>query len=295
MDILLTGATGLIGHSLIRYLSSEHDITAVTRDASMTEQFPVAKFIKQDLSSNLDDSRLPEKVGAVIHLAQSRSFRDFPVTVEDIFSVNVQSTLRLADYARRAGAACFIFASTGGVYRPGENKLKETDPIAPSNFYGNSKYAAEILLSSYSSYFRVVILRFFFVYGPRQRNMLIPNLLGRVLKSESISIEGKPGLNINPIYVDDVVRAFPSILHKPVEGAFNIAGDEVVSMTELVNLMGEMSAKTVNINYQEAKVNGDLAADNTRMKQVLGVSPNFSLRQGLSEMVKSLSSDYLDK
>ena len=284
MDLLLTGATGLIGHSLTRRLSSTHRIWVLTHRPLLPDLFPGVLPIEQDLAVRLDYARLPKKIDAVVHLAQSRHFREFPDLMEDIFAVNTYSTLRLAEYARKAGANCFVLASTGGVYAPKKGKLVETDRITPSNFYASTKYAAELLVSNYSSFMRITFLRFFFVYGPRQRNMLIPNLVNRTKLGLPIVIEGNPGMRINPIYVDDATGVFSPILENRIHGVFNIAGDEILSITELVNLMAEISGKPANISYVDANHASDLVADNTKMKEVLGVHPQISLRQGVSEM-----------
>jgi nucleoside-diphosphate-sugar epimerase len=290
MNILLTGAGGLIGQSAIRQLSSQHRLICMAWPPSSVELSSQTDVIAHDLTMPLDYLRLPNRIDAVIHLAQSARFREFPDGAEDILAVNTQSTIRLAEYARRAGAKWFVFASTGGVYMPGHEKLKETDPVYPSNFYASSKYAAELLLSAFTPFFRVVLLRFFFVYGPQQRNMLIPNLFGKVLRSDQVVIEGKPGLYINPIYVEDAARVFSPIFLNSFEGILNVAGDEVVSMTDLVQLMAEVSGKPANISYKDTKYSGDLVADNHKMKEVLGIRPQVSLKQGLSELYNFVSS-----
>ncbi|MBL8080131.1 MAG: NAD(P)-dependent oxidoreductase [Anaerolineales bacterium] len=286
MNVVLTGATGLIGSSLLHQLSAEHNLTYLLNSSLPFETSSNGNSVQQDLSLGLDYELLPKKIDAVIHLAQSRKFRDFPTASADIFSINTHATFRLAEYARQAGAKTFIFASTGGVYASKISELNETDMVYPSGFYASSKYAAEVLLSAYTSFFRVVILRFFFVYGPAQRNMLIPNLIGKIIGSDVITIEGKPGLHINPIHVEDAVRVFSPVLSTSVEGILNVAGDEVVSMTELVNLISKVSNKSAHISYIDEKRSGNLVADNTKMKHLTGVYPRISLRQGLSELIK---------
>lgn len=285
MDILLTGANGLIGHSLARHLSAKHHISAITNEPLSADLLPVVNSIEQDLAFELNYMRLPEKVDAVVHLAQSRHFREFPNAMEDIFAVNTHSTMRLAEYARKAGANCFIFASTGGVYAPSKTKLVETDTIAPSNFYASTKYAAELLISNFKPFMRIVILRFFFVYGPRQRNMLIPNLVARVKQGLPIVIEGNPGLSINPIYVEDAIKVFGPLLSRPFEGVFNVAGDETISMTELVGEIASIYGREPVIEYRESSQSARLLGDNTRMKHELGVVPSVRVQDGLRYMM----------
>ena len=98
----------------------------------------------------------------VIHLAQSRHYRQFPERADDIFAVNVKSTFQLLDYARRAGAGRFLHASSGGVFGYSYEKFVETDPVNPLNFYLSSKYCAELMVGNYRDYFLTIVLRFFF-------------------------------------------------------------------------------------------------------------------------------------
>lgn len=284
MKILITGATGFVGSHLARTLQPRHEIFALARKRP-TPDFPTqAHWIEQDLTQPLDYSRLPDRVEAVIHLAQSKFYRQFPDQAQDIFAVNIQSTFQLLEYARRVGVECFIFASTGGIYGYSYEKFVETDPVNPLNFYLSSKYSAELLIANYQPFFSTVVFRFFFVYGPGQRGMLIPNLLGKVQRNEPVVIEGNPGLRINPIYVEDAVQVFEPALELSTSALFNVAGNEVITLTDLVELMEQVSGKKASIQHTEANPGGDLIGDNGRMKEILGIQLETPLRQGLNKM-----------
>jgi nucleoside-diphosphate-sugar epimerase len=283
VKIVLTGASGFIGSRLAAALAERHDVVALGRS-------PVAAAsasVEQDLARPLDRARLPERVDAVVHLAQSRSYRDFPERADDIFAVNVQSTLELLEYAREAGAGAFLFASTGGVYGYSYEKLVETDPVDPLNFYLTSKYAAELLIGNYRRFFHTVVFRFFFVYGPGQERMLVPTLLERVRAGEPVTVEGEPGLRINPIYVDDAVRVFEPALQLERSDVFNVAGDEVVAIDELVRALGRAVGREPRIVHTDSAHAGDIVGDNARMKAVLGVAPRTTLEQGLALMASA--------
>jgi nucleoside-diphosphate-sugar epimerase len=229
---------------------------------------------------------LPHHVDTIIHLAQSKLYRQFPDGAKDIFDINIQSTFRLLEYARQAGVECFILASSGGIYGYSYEKCVETDPVSPLNFYLSSKHTAELMIANYKQFFRTVVFRFFFVYGPAQKGMLISNLLDNVLSGKTITIEGNPGLRINPIYIEDALRVFEPALHLQTSDLFNVAGDENVTITDLVNLMEKVSGKEAIIEHTDSNPQGDLIGDNTRMKEVLGVYPKTSLREGLSHMLQ---------
>ena len=289
MKILVTGATGFIGSRLIRHLGPRHEVLALARHIPDGPAPPGVQWIEQDLAAPLDGRTLPDHVDAVIHLAQSQLYKEFPRHAQDIFDVNIAGTFHLLDYARQAGAGQFIFASSGGVYGYSYERFVEHDPVYPLNFYLSSKYSAELLIANYQPFFRTVVFRFFFVYGPDQTRMLIPTLINRVLRGDTITIEGNPGLRINPTYVDDLVRVFEPALALPGSDLFNVAGEETVTITELVRLIEQVTGKTAQIVYQEAGSTGDLVGDNTRLKTILGVTPQTALRAGLAQMVSAMT------
>ncbi len=282
--ILITGAAGFIGRHLVPTLQARHTVHAVVRRLPENPAPGGPHWIECDLAAPLDHARLPEHVDAIIHLAQSRFYRQFPARADDIFAVNVQSTFNLLEYARQAGAQRFIYASSGGVYDYSLEKLVETSRVDPLTFYLSSKYSAELLVANYRQIFRTAVLRFFFVYGHGQQGMLISNLLKRVQQGETITIEGNPGLRLNPIHVEDAVRVFEPLLALPESALLNVAGDEVVTLTDLVKLMELVAGRPAHVLYTEAQPKGDLVADNTRMKTILGVCPQVSLLQGLRGM-----------
>ena len=283
-SILVTGAAGFVGQHLVRELAKRYRVHAVVRaEADLGDD--VIQIV-HDLVEPLD-AALPERIDGVIHLAQSQRYREFPEGAPDVFAVNIQSTFNLLEYARRAGARSFVFTSTGGIYGYSFERFAETDPVSPLNFYFSSKYSAELLIANYQHYFNTVVLRIFFAYGPGQHGMLVPTLIDRVLAGDEVRVEGDPGLRINPIYVSDVVRVFEPALALQRPGVFNIAGDEPVTITRLVELIGETAGKTPRIAHARSATEGDLLGDTTQMRAVLGVAPEVALRDGIVRTLES--------
>jgi UDP-glucose 4-epimerase len=282
MRVLVTGANGFVGRRLLETNEAGHELVALARARGL--ESPGVEWVEHDLTEPLIAARLPERVDAVVHLAQSRRYREFPEGAADVFAVNTRSTFELLEYARRAGARSFVFASTGGVYAPRGRPLVESDPVEPSSFYFGSKYAGELLVRSYGEFFSTAILRPFAVYGPGQERMLVPTLVERVTAGDAVTVQGDPGLRINPIYVDDAVRVLEAALSGA--GVFNVAGDEAVTLTELVELIGEVAAVRAVVEHTDAE-SGALVGDNTRMRETLGVVPEVQLREGLGRTVGS--------
>ena len=286
--ILLTGSTGFIGRNLLRVLQQGHEVYALARSTPAHGAESRVHWIEQDLAERLDVRRFPERIDAVIHLAQSKHYREFPERADDIFRVNVQSTAELLEYARRAGAQRFLLASSGGVYGNSAERFLETDPVSPLNFYLSSKYASELLVANYKQFFHTIVFRFFFVYGPGQRDMLIPRLLQRVRQGEAVTIDGNPGLRTNPVYIDDAISVFEPSLRLESSDLFNVAGNDVVSLTDLVQMCGAVVNRPPVIQYRETQQQGDLIASNQRMASVLGVTPQTALVDGMREAARSL-------
>jgi len=283
--ILITGASGFIGNQLVRVLTKRHEVFALIRRATGQIALHGLHWIEQDLAKPLEYSRLPEYVDAIVHLAQSKQYKSFPDGAKDVFDINVHTTFELLEYARKKSAQHFLFASSGGVYGYSYEKFAETDPVSPLNFYLSSKHTAELLIANYRQFFNTLVFRFFFVYGPGQKGMLIPTLVKKVMNEATIIIEGDPGLRINPIYVEDAVRVFEPALQLQDSDLFNVAGDENVTITDLVRLIEKVSGKKAIIKHTDNIPQGDLVGDNTRMKEILGVCPSVSLLQGLGRMV----------
>jgi UDP-glucose 4-epimerase len=284
--IVLTGATGFIGSHLLPQLAEQHEVVAVARGPHA--EVAGVTWIDHDLRRLLAEADLPDRADAVVHLAQSRRYREFPAGAEDIFALNVRATFELLEYARRAGAERFVFTSTGGIYGHGDESFSEEDAVNPINFYLASKHAGETVIAPYVAELHVIVLRLFFVYGPGQGPMLVSSLARRVLGGETVTIQGDPGIRINPLYVADAVAVLERALRHDSSLLCNVAGGEVVDLTQLVGLLGEVAGTTPTVEHAPAEHEGDIVGDTRRLRAELGVVPQVSLRDGLERLVASL-------
>ena len=282
MRILLTGATGFVGRHLLATLAPQHDVFALARELPDTTPEGV-NWIEQDLARPLEG--VPGQIDAVVHLAQSRRYREFPEGSGDLFEVNVASTFRLLEYARQAGARSFVHASTGGVYGGGEGPLDEGAPLRVLGFYPASKLSAEALVRGYETVFTTVLLRFFFVYGPGQTGMLVPTLIDKVRSGEELTVQGDEGLRINPIHVEDTIAVFEPALALERSDVFNVSGDETVSIRQLIRVIEDAVGRSASVRTTDETPAEDLIGANQKMKDVLGVTPRISLVEGIRSML----------
>lgn len=239
--ILITGAGGLLGGHILDVLHEKFELHAIVHRLP-SRCLRSVTYHTLDLAVGWSTVRLPRRVDVIIHLAQSSRFRDFPNSALDVFRVNIESTVKLLDYAKLSGVSLFVYASSGGVYGKGGLAFTESSPIAPPGqlgYYLGSKMCSEILAQSYASLMHIVVLRPFFMYGPGQnRSMLMPRLMDNVAAGRPIVLLGDNGIRINPLHVEDAAAAVIAALSLNQSATFNIAGPSVLSIRDICAGMG---------------------------------------------------------
>lgn len=241
MKILITGGNGLLGYEVSRKLQDNHFLVSLTREISTRKEGKI-EYLTCDLAADFAIDKLPSDVEAIVHLAQSPHYREFPHNVEHVFKVNCASTAKLLEYAAKIKVKHFIYTSTGSVYEPYSCEMKESSPTSPASFYANSKLIAERLFAPYKGYFNISILRLFFLYGPHPLNKqtVINNLWQRLRENQEITIDGEEGgLCFVPTLTTDVANCIAHILQKEITGTINIANPKALTIEEIVHIMAD--------------------------------------------------------
>jgi UDP-glucose 4-epimerase len=283
MAVLLSGGGGFLGAALLPRLTARGEVVALNRPEAEPPDVDGVRWVSQDLTAPLS-SELPERIDAVIHLAQSRRYREFPDGAIDVYEVNAGATVRLLDYCRRAGGVSFTYASSGSVYASGPEPVQETDVPHPGNFYAASKLAGEQAVEQFRGIMRAHALRFFFIYGPGQRNMFIPGLLGRVRAGQDVTLAGPDGIRVNPVYVDDAADAVVATLDLPRSQTINVAGPDVVSVREIAELGGRLLGRAPSFAVGDPQA--DLIASIGRQSAAVG-APTVRFEEGLRRTVEA--------
>jgi UDP-glucose 4-epimerase len=287
-SVLITGSSGLIGSELLKQLRTQGIESYALRRQKQQVREGNDSLIDLDLSGDFSTGSFPSSIETVIHLAQSSNFRNFPAKAKDIFNVNVRSTAKLADFAINSKVKRFIYASSGGVYKFNSSLIGDKsnmDSTKNLGFYLATKLMSETLLSQYVNHMQVVILRFFFVYGPGQdRRMLLPRMFDNINNGEIISLDGVDGINVNPIHVSDAAMAIVKSLNLTQSGTFDIAGPQVQSLREIAELFSDYLQKTV-VFTRVSSGNSDIIGDISRMSSEL-ISPTRFLRDSIADIGK---------
>ena len=289
MRILLTGATGFLGGRLLRKLAGEHEVYALSRRVPGSAADSGATWLVQDLAQSSWTISMPDKIDAVVHLAQSPHFRDFPTQAEDIYGVSTGTTMKLLDWALRVGAKRFVLGSTGGLYGVSKEPVAET-ALLPNQrsqlgFYFATKRAAELLAQQYAGQLAVATLRFFFIYGAGQSSsMLMPRLAANIRDGKPISLQGDDGIHLNPVHVDDAVNAIVRVMDLKDSRLLNVAGPQMTTLREISEEMGRLLGRRPIFDVDMIAHPNHLVADIERMSRALG-APEIGIKVGIAELL----------
>lgn len=306
--ILVTGGAGFIGSHLVERLLGRGDQVTVL-DSFNDFYDPARKRANVALVLGHEGYRLVEgdirdeglvdrlfadsRFDAVVHLAARAGVRpslEDPVLYED---VNCIGTLRLLEAARRHGPEVFVFGSSSSVYGINQKvPFAEDDPIEqPISPYATTKRTGELICFNYHHLYNLKIscLRFFTVYGPRQRpEMAIHKFTDLLARGEAVPLFGDGGSRRDYTFIDDIIDGLLKALElAPGFEIFNLGGAQTTSLGDLVNGIAGALAVEPRIQYLPAQP-GDVPitfADVEKAGRMLGYAPRVPIREGLKRFV----------
>ena len=316
MHILLTGGAGFIGSHLTRRLLARGDRVTVLDDFNdyydpARKRANIAPFLAEGagdspgyrlVEGDIRDAALVDRTfahaadggfDAVIHLAARAGVRPSlqePILYEE---VNCVGTLRLLEAARRHGPKTFVFGSSSSVYGINEKlPFSEDDEVnQPISPYATTKRAGELLCYNYHHLygFRTACLRFFTVYGPRQRpEMAIHKFTDLLARGKAIPLFGDGSSRRDYTYIDDILDGLLAALDlAPGFEIVNLGGAETTSLNDLVTWIAAELAVEPRIEYLPGQP-GDVPityADVSKAARLLGYSPKVPIREGLRRFV----------
>jgi nucleoside-diphosphate-sugar epimerase len=170
------------------------------------------------------------------------------------------------------------------VYAPGPAPVEETDAPAPGNLYAVSKLAGELAVEQYRPLLRAHVLRFFFIYGPGQRNMFIPGVLARIRDGTAVTLAGTDGIRVNPVFVADAAAATAATLELTESATLNIGGPEIVSLRDIADIGGRLLDRAPSFTMTDPQP--DVVASIDRMRATVG-PPTVGVEEGLRLTVEA--------
>lgn len=310
VKVLVTGAAGFIGSHVCEALVARgHAVVGVDNfDAFYTRAVkernletlranPAFRFLEADVAR---DPMPLEGVGVVLHLAAKPGVRPSLEDPAAYVEANVTATARLFDAARRAGIARVVFGSSSSVYgnatpAPFAENAPALEPISP---YAATKRSAELLAIAFAHLYpmRIICLRFFTVYGPRQRpDLAIHRFTDLIARGQAVRMHGDGSSERDYTYISDCVDGVLAALARTEGGGaagsvemLNIGGGERVRLDRLIALIATTLGREARIERHPDQP-GDVRltdADLQRAERALGYRPRVGIEEGIRNFVR---------
>jgi UDP-glucuronate 4-epimerase len=312
MNVLVTGCVGFIGSHLVESLLRRGDTVFgldnfddyYSKDIKIKNLESIGNsdkfiFIEGDIRDLILLERLfsQKEIDAIIHLAARAGVRPSIELPQLYCEVNVIGTTNLLELANKFKVSNFVFASSSSVY--GNNTslpFKENDvvdyPISP---YAATKKAGELICYTYHQLYNLNVscLRFFTVYGPRQRpEMAISKFVDLIKKGKEIEVYAKGQSLRDYTYVQDIVNGIILSLDKSIGyNIFNIGGGKPIKLIDLINVIEQKLNIKANIKYLESQP-GDVDityADSSKAYNILGYESLITIEEGVEKFLNWLN------
>jgi len=307
MRILVTGGAGFIGSHLVEKLLAAGREVAILDDFNdfydpQIKHANIAGFGKDVVIHHVDlrdDASVRnvfrrEKFDAITHLAARAGVRPSIQHPRLYYDTNVTGTLHLLEAARVTEVGRFIFASSSSVYGASKTiSFSEGQYLSQTlSPYGATKIAGEFLCSTYSHLYqlRVVSLRYFTVYGPRQRpDLAIHKFTRRIYAGQPIDQFGDGTTRRDYTYIDDIVQGTLAALgyDGPLFDIFNLGESETIQLKDLISAIEKALGKKAKVNRLPEQP-GDMpltCADISKARKLLGYKPITRLSDGLPRFI----------
>jgi UDP-glucuronate 4-epimerase len=308
--VLVTGGVGFIGYHVSRALLRRGDAVTIADDfsdapyprvqkrrneADLRAEFPAVEIAEACVTDRVAMDRLMAGADRVIHLAGLAGVRPSFADPVRYARVNVEGTALVHELARERGIERFVFASSSSVYGnstplPAREDAPAVEPESP---YAASKRSAELVVTALgrrSPRMACAALRFFTVYGPRQRPEMAITLFTRAaLAGRPVSLFGDGSMRRDFTFVDDIVGGVLAALDRAPPGvrAYNLGSGAPIDLASLIRTLGELTGREIAVERTLVPI-GDVEAtfaDVSRARAELGWAPTTRLLDGLRAFV----------
>lgn len=312
--VLITGGAGFIGSHLCERMLEEgyrvicldnldnyydpkvklNNIREIKKDKNFT-------FIKKDICDSKAVGKIfrSNRLDIVVHLAAKAGVRPSIQNPSDYVEVNIKGTLNLLEACRKYNVKKFVFASSSSVYGSTKRNLfSEDDSVnSPVSPYGATKKSGEVLCYTYHHLYglNIVCLRFFTVYGPRQRpDLAIHKFIRLAFQKKVIPMFGDGSSKRDYTYIDDVLKGITNTIKfmnkskKPIFEIINLGRGKPILLKELISLIEKETGLNIQVKRMAWQL-GDMArtmADVRKAKKMLSYKPTTNFRLGLNKFVE---------
>ena len=308
MKIIVTGTAGFIGSHLTEMLlKNGHSVIGIdnfdkfySKDIKLSNLSVSIKsenfsFYEADICDDAIWAKLMnEKVDLIVHLAAKAGVRPSMENPLEYNRANITGTNYVLEYARKSGVKKVVFASSSSVYGINKNlpwRVEEKE-LLPISIYAYSKQSAEKLCELYQMNFglKIIALRFFTVFGPRQRpDLAIHKFVKAIDQNQPLTLYGNGQTFRDYTYIDDIVSGIIGAITYESDQfeVFNLGNTHTVSLIDLITTIEEVTGKKANIHYGPEQA-GDVPytwSNIEKSQQLLGYNPRTSIKEGITNFV----------
>ncbi|MGG6309530.1 SDR family NAD(P)-dependent oxidoreductase [Paenibacillus macerans] len=299
MKVLVTGGAGFIGRQTVKRLVEYGDRVVVVdkdRDGELAKADESVAYYPVDIvSEELERVFAEERPDRVIHLAAQTSVQRSLQNPQADAETNILGTIQVLQQCARYGVEKIVFASSAAIYgNPVQVPVAESHDAEPLSFYGVSKLVSEMYIQSFAERYALdyAILRYANVYGIRERRTgedgVLTSFVERMMAGLPLEVYGDGSQTRDFIYVKDVAEANVLALRAGGKHIMNVSGGTGISLLEAIGMLKELSGRNVQPQFRPVR-SGEIehsVLDNGKARDVLWWEPQYSLYDGLREMVE---------
>ena len=288
MKILILGSEGFVGNNLVEGLSKTHQVFCADLIPSSNHE----NYKQFDITDPESVEKIVNDVDAVIDLAAHSLVSSLDDTIDNA-KVNILGLLNVLEACRKNKIKKIIFTSASSLVGvPTYDKVSEIHPAYPKTAYGITKLASEHYIRLYNELHGLtyVIFRFFNIYGPFQKNGLIPTLYNRIVNNQPLTVFGNGNQIRDYVFIKDVVSFFENAISSSNADnkILNMGTGKGTTIKEIIDILSKTVDITPEINFQSERPGeiGNFVADISQLKSTFQKIPSTSVETGIQRTVE---------
>ena len=293
MDILITGSEGFVGNNLVKGLSQKHTIyTSDQLDSSNHKN-----YLQCDITNYDSVEKIVKNIDAVIHLTAHSLVSSLDGSITN-GRVNIIGLLNLLECCRKNSVSKVIFTSASSLIgEPKSLQVTENHLPKPKTAYGITKLTSEHYLRLYNELYDIdyTVFRFFNIYGPFQKNGLIPSIFNKIKNNEPITIFGKGDQIRDYVYIEDIIPFFEQAVSTDISKnkILNMGTGNGTTILEIVQNIANILEIEPKIEYHPERPGeiGNFVSDTTLLNKTFGSVPSTDVLTGLRKTINWLKNN----
>jgi UDP-glucose 4-epimerase len=290
LKILILGSEGFVGNNLVNGLSKNHEIFC----ADMINDSPHQNYTQFDVTDYQSVLKTVKEVDIVINLVAHSLVSSIEGPTRNA-QVNIIGLLNILEACKNNNIKKIIFTSASSlVGEPQTFRVDENHNAIPKTAYGITKLTSEHYLRLYSELYGLdyVIFRFFNIYGPHQKNGLIPTLYNRILNNQPLTIFGEGDQVRDYVFIEDIVNFFEKacISNIAKNSIFNMGTGNGTTIKEIINFLTKILQINPKIEFKPIRPGeiGNFVANTDLLKKTFNSIPNTLVENGLRKTISWL-------